>query len=363
MDDIYRWTCPDLFPGHVESTLSHHGPHKCLLAAIVRNEGPYLVEWAAYHYALGFREIIVFSNFCDDASDQLLDRLDDLGIIRHRPHPITIFPAVGQVQISALRLLRSYGQFGASDYMLMIDADEFLEIDVGQNDLASFMDATPDFEVASFAVRGRNALEKSRIEAGEMLPRFLLEAWPNHENHTPGERTVSAVKSLTRSKLRHGFHRNHRPRTPGFSQSGANWIDGAGDSFGADFTDRRVSSIVIPKTHQKALVNHYNIRSAEGFMVKVLRGDAASQTRVGLNTGALDNSIRYWKVRDEATQYLGKAPNTPPGFQALYDYALSDPVIAELQEKTLASHREKAAQAYETEAGRYVADAIGFAPE
>lgn len=359
---MYRWTTPHPALSEVSNKLSPSGPNKCLLSAIARNEGPYLVEWATYHYALGFREIIVFSNFCDDLSESILDRLEDLGIVRHRPHPITLFPIIGQVQISALRLTSLLGQFRASDFMMMIDLDEYLECQVGAHDLASFFEAVPEFEVASFAVRGRNSDDKAAIQDGQVLSRFLQAGWSNEDRTDESAGLVCAVKSLARSRLDRGFHRNHRPMIQGFSTTGKNWIDGAGTKLGADFTDRRASSIRLSGPKHLALVNHYNIRSAESFMVKALRGNASSANRLGVQEGSIANTLKYWNIRNKPPSVQEERPHEPPGFRSLFDFVKADPIIQDLQERSLAIHRQKANMAYESEIGRQLADAIGYRP-
>ena len=46
-----------------------------------RNEGAYLLEWVAYHRAVGFDHFVIYSNDNDDGSDELLGRLADAGEI------------------------------------------------------------------------------------------------------------------------------------------------------------------------------------------------------------------------------------------------------------------------------------------
>ena len=52
---------------------------KILSASTVRNEGPYLLEWIAWHQVLGVTDFLVYSNDCDDGSDLLLNRLAEHG--------------------------------------------------------------------------------------------------------------------------------------------------------------------------------------------------------------------------------------------------------------------------------------------
>ena len=46
-----------------------------------RNEGPYLLEWIAYHRAIGFDHVFVYTNDNSDGSDQLLDVLASNGVV------------------------------------------------------------------------------------------------------------------------------------------------------------------------------------------------------------------------------------------------------------------------------------------
>lgn len=57
-------------------------PHQsaCILAT-ARNEGPYLLEWLAYHRAAGFGHVFLYTNDNDDGSDDLLAALAQAGAI------------------------------------------------------------------------------------------------------------------------------------------------------------------------------------------------------------------------------------------------------------------------------------------
>ena len=53
----------------------------------VRDEGPYLLEWLAWHRLLGVTDFLVASNDCRDGCDRLLDVLAGHGVLRHLPQP------------------------------------------------------------------------------------------------------------------------------------------------------------------------------------------------------------------------------------------------------------------------------------
>ena len=358
---MYRWEFPHpLLADQLQKEILHQR-HKCILVAIMKNEAPYVVEWAVYHYALGFREMLIFSNDSDDYTAQILDRLDDLGLVRHRPHPIDSFSCIGQVQIAALRFASCFSQFKASDYMMMIDADEFLEVFEGQHDLNSFFASESGFEVTSLPMRGRSARDSKIIGDGRILPRFLQVAWdqPNISKTRPV--IHNSVKSLARSCLENGFHRNHRPMIKEFSKSGKRWIDGTGAELGPAFTDRRVSTIRVSDRAYKAVVNHYAIRSSEGFLVKMARGDAAVRSRNTFDPVAVNSWLRYWLSRSASNnERVEEAPLIPPHFDELYVEIGADPIIAELQEAALAVHRSKAQAVLDSDFGDLIAKTLGL---
>ncbi len=81
------------------------------------------MEWVAFHKTLGFTDIIVVSNDCDDGSDALLDALADAGEARHirQTVPEGIAP-----QANAERVAREAGCFQNGDWIIWLDLDEFL---------------------------------------------------------------------------------------------------------------------------------------------------------------------------------------------------------------------------------------------
>ncbi|MDA3888128.1 MAG: glycosyltransferase family 2 protein, partial [Allgaiera sp.] len=57
--------------------------HRFIIVTPMKNEGPFILEWVAHNLAIGVDEIVIFSNDCTDGSDALLDRLHEMGKLRH----------------------------------------------------------------------------------------------------------------------------------------------------------------------------------------------------------------------------------------------------------------------------------------
>jgi hypothetical protein len=49
----------------------------------MRNECLFALEWVAYHRAIGFDDMFVCTNDCDDGTDEMMDRLQALGLVHH----------------------------------------------------------------------------------------------------------------------------------------------------------------------------------------------------------------------------------------------------------------------------------------
>ena len=59
----------------------HRSPHGQVTAvSMMKDEGPYVIEWIAHHLAIGFTDLVVYTNDCSDGTDSMLIRLEELGL-------------------------------------------------------------------------------------------------------------------------------------------------------------------------------------------------------------------------------------------------------------------------------------------
>ena len=123
---------------------------RALIVTCMRNEAPFLLEWIAYHRAIGFTDFLIYSNDCDDGTDDLLDRLAELGIVIHERNR-----AGGKktVQWRALSRAQNHPIMAQVDWIFGADVDEFLNIHVGGGQLNDLLAASPDTQ--GFAVPWR----------------------------------------------------------------------------------------------------------------------------------------------------------------------------------------------------------------
>lgn len=93
---------------------------KIALAAILRNEADYLLEWIAWHRNIGFTHFFITDNESDDGTRELLEQLRDCGIVRLRSEP-----RGAEVQAKAYKaMLSAWGR--DVDRIAFLDGDEFL---------------------------------------------------------------------------------------------------------------------------------------------------------------------------------------------------------------------------------------------
>lgn len=113
-------------------------PGRRILFSAQKNEGPFLLEWVAFHKIVGFTDIVVYSNDCTDGSDRLLDLLAEAGElvhVRHQPGPNR------KPQMNAARIAMETDFFRDGDWVMWLDLDEFLWVQPGQHQVDELIDA------------------------------------------------------------------------------------------------------------------------------------------------------------------------------------------------------------------------------
>lgn len=97
-------------------------PGELAICAIAKNEGPYLLEWIAFHRVVGVEYFLIFDNDSSDETAHLLAPLAAAGLVAHVPWPSQArTPPQLPAYEEGIRRLRDRYR-----WLAFIDLDEFL---------------------------------------------------------------------------------------------------------------------------------------------------------------------------------------------------------------------------------------------
>lgn len=245
----------------------------------VKDEGPYLLEWICYHKLIGFDRIVIASNDSEDGTREILDRLDAAGEITHVENSTPREGEKGDPQNRAYARFWADETIRASEWILVADADEFLNIHAGDGTLDDLIAAaetragqTVDLISASWKVFGNSGI--ARFEDKPVIAQFT-EASAAGLHRT---QRLTAFKTLFRPRTvrRLGIH---RPRlAPRFREGPdkAVWVNGSGAPMPDRYLHQGWRFFEETFGDQLVTMNHYMIKSSEAFLMKRYRGTANS---------------------------------------------------------------------------------------
>ena len=258
------------------------------LVATARNEGIYLLEWVAYHRAIGVDGIFLYSNDNDDGSDEILRILSDAGVI------VWIR---SEVAVSTPAQAKAYGHaFGIlpqtldSRWTLIIDLDEFFAYDTTRfSSIADYMawqEARPVDAVAlNWIIFGSNGA--AQWQDISLTRRFVMRM-PWVDAH---------IKTIVRSNL--ALHA--RPHHPAYwnrravltrNASGAVQRPGAEPSFSAH-----------PEA-EVAWINHYFLKSTQEFVAKFSRNRGDHPMRPGMHVQQIEENFMQMFAKQHGSSTL-----------------------------------------------------------
>jgi hypothetical protein len=109
-----------------------------VLVSAMRNEGPFLLEWLAYHRVIGIGRVVIVSNGSTDGSDELLAALAAAGEVTF----LRTSPGWGVApQEAAVQAFETEVGYRSGTWYLWLDADEFLNVHVGDRTVQALLSA------------------------------------------------------------------------------------------------------------------------------------------------------------------------------------------------------------------------------
>ena len=303
---------------------------RILCITTMRNEGPYILEWIAHMKGAGVTDFLVFSNDCEDGTEEILNTLQAHDEIEHIPLEVTDNKSP---QWLAMRQAWQHPKRKECDWAIVCDVDEFPNIHVGDRrfqDCIERLDPDVDAIVLPwrlFGNNGHNAFTKN----------LVTQDFTRSSSETC-EYPISATFFKTLFRIsgpfnKFGIHRpkqktNDKAKKPVFA-------DGSGNRMPERFSENadRLSLFGAPIARDWIECNHYSVKSAQSFMVKRARGLPNRREK------AID--LFYWVDRN-----LNSVVNT--SIEAMhaqtkphYDRLVEISSLADLQISSTTWHRKK----------------------
>ncbi|UWR23738.1 glycosyltransferase family 2 protein [Sulfitobacter sp. S190] len=299
-----------------------------VIVGCMKNEAPYIVEWVAHHRAMGVDNFLIYTNDCSDGTSELLDRLQEMGVLQHRNNDNW---KGNSPQQYALNQALKEPVIRNAEWIIHIDVDEFMNVRCGNGTVQDFLDAVPDATNVAMTWRlfGHNGVT-------DLSDAFVIDQFDRcAPKFCPKPHTVWGFKTMFRNIGAYEKISCHRPNKldEGFKDR-VKWVNGSGQDMTREVAENGWRSSKKSIGYDLLQLNHYALRSAESFLIKRQRGRALHVDRsIGIN---------YWIRMDWSDFRDITIKRNIPRLRAEYDRLMTDEALADLHARGVAWHRAKA---------------------
>ncbi|WP_102226222.1 glycosyltransferase family 2 protein [Acidimangrovimonas sediminis] len=302
------------------------------IVTTMKNEGPFILEWLAYHRAIGVEDFLVYTNDCTDGTDTMLHLLQRKGIVQHRENPFRQMPGL-KPQHAALAAAETEAVITGAGWAICMDVDEFIDVKIGDGTLAALYAAMGDANMISLTWR---LFGNGDVHAYE--DRFVIEQFTRCAPEVVRKpHQAWGFKTLFRNiglykKL--GVHRPKGLKPDLWPQ--VRWLNGSGKPMPVEMMRNGWRSTLATYGYDWVSLNHYAVRSAESFLVKRDRGRVNHTDR--------DQGLNYWFRMNHNAEEETSIQRMIPAARAEFDRLMADPEIAAAHAHSVACHRAKIAE-------------------
>lgn len=335
-------------------------PAEKVIVACMRDEALFVVEWVAHHLAVGFDRIIVYTNDCSDGTDRLLDAMAGFLPVEHydNPGPYT----AGTIQKQALEMAFQLPQVRQAAWVLHIDADEYVNVEVGRRRIDDLIALYPGVDAIAIQWRHFGSAGKTRWDGGS-----VVETYTRCERDVPVPGAVAQIgfKTLFRpQKFR--MMGVHTPKLP-WKKRIPVVVNTAGVPMPVDaMMSKRKSGYPVTAeqcTWANASLHHHHVKSDDLHLLKHSRGDANGRKNkkriIGSEFYQLANrneveSKSLLRFRPAVTPIEAQIRGLPgivaleaqamAWFRTRFDAAVAAPAMAEAEEAALDWLRDRMAE-------------------
>lgn len=323
-------------------------PHGTVMAvSMMKDEAPFLLEWFAHHLAVGFTDILVYTNDCSDGTDEMLQRLEALGLGFHRPN---VIPEGGKPQPSALKHAQAEPLVRAADWVFVFDADEFLSINHPSHTIEGMLDDVVARGGTGIVVTWRTfgsggVIDWSRAPVTEQYTRAAPREW----NKGWGVKTLFKFDN---EYWKLGIHRpsiKNKHLETDFPDT-VHWLNGSGAPMEDYFKFRGWRSIRRTVGFDWVQLNHYAVKSVDSYAIRKFRGN--------VNNKKDKYNADYWSLQDRNEIKDTRIAVHFHKRRAIMEALLEDPVLAKFHEAALERVEARLEEYKQTEAYQTLRDGL-----
>ncbi len=317
-----------------------HRAGRTAIVTTMKNEGPFILEWLAYHRAIGVDDFLIYTNDCTDGTDTMLQMLQAKGLCQWRENPFREMDL--KPQHAALQAAEAEPIIQDCAWGICMDVDEFIDVKIGDGTLAAL------YAAMEAAMPGANMIALTwrlfgNSDVHDYADAFLLDQFTRCAPEVVRKpHQAWGFKTLFRNieiykKL--GVHRPKGLKPDLWDQ--VRWLNGSGRAMPKEMFRNGWRSTLETYGYNWVQLNHYAVRSAESFLVKRDRGRVNHVDR--------DQGLNYWfRMNHNAEEDLS-IRRMIPALRAEVDRLMADPEIAAAHAHAVACHRDKIAELRATE--------------
>lgn len=312
---------------------------------MAKDEGPYILEWVAYHRLLGFSDILVYTNDSTDGTDEMLDALASIGLVTRVDNPpIGTKPP----QSRALMRAQKHPLVVSADWVMVFDFDEFVTIRRGENRVDDLVDMVRECGADAIAITWRffGSGGRARYEDYPVTARFIRSCSPNFAKGYGVKTLFKMDQSLKLAIHRPHFGRDARKQ----GNLEMNWVNGGGEPIDGRLMTWRQNRQAA--NYAFCQVNHYGVKSGEEFLMRRLRGDVLN------NHGKYDDEYFQTFDRNEVADDSAEDMQTP--LRELISQLMSYPRILEAAHVVEQRYGAKIAKLRRSEGYQQQMQSLGF---
>lgn len=306
-----------------------------VIVGCMKNEAPYIVEWVAYHRSIGVDNFLIYTNDCSDGTSEILDRLQEMGVLEHRNNDNW---KGNSPQQYALNQSLKEPVIKNADWIIHIDVDEFMNVRCGNGTLDDFFAHVPDATNVAMTWRLFGHGGVTKLQENLIIDQFEGCA----PKFCPKPHTAWGFKTMFKNIGAYEKISCHRPNKldEDFADK-VKWVNGSGRDMTKEASEKGWRSSKKSIGYDLLQLNHYALRSAESYLIKRQRGRALHVDRsIGLN---------YWIRMDWNDFRDVTIKRNVPRVREEYDRLMQDDTLREWHQKGFAWHQAKAEELHNLE--------------